>query len=93
MKAISKQVIEISIGGYHMTMDAEKMSIIDGLSNGNSREFRQIQEMTDWLLDLCCDCSPSDEDCLKYLKYLKNLRGAFEYLRSLGVTKEEGGTV
>ena len=86
MKAISKQVIEVSIGGYRMTVDAEKMAIIDALSNGNAREFRQIQEMTDWLLDLCCKCTPSDEDCLK------NLRGAFEYLRSLGVTKEEGGT-
>lgn len=93
MNAIQKQVIEVSIGGYRMTMDAEKMAIIHNLGNRNSREFRQIQEMTDWLLDLCCDETQNDEDCLKYLKYLKNLRGAFEYLCELGVTVETGGAL
>ena len=93
MDAIQKQVIEVSIGGYRMTMDAEKMAIIHNLGNRNSRELRQIQEMTDWLLDLCCDDTHNDEDCLKYLKYLKNLRGAFEYLFELGVTVETGGAL
>lgn len=33
----------------------------------------------------------SPGDCLKYMKYLKNLRGAFECLQRLGVKEEEGG--
>ena len=86
-----KQVAEVRLGGFHVVLDEEKMGILDSLCNDNERELCQIQEITDWLLDLCCQVTPSEGDCLKYMKYLKNLRGVFEYLQRLGVTKEKGG--
>lgn len=85
-----KEVAEVKIGAYHVTLDEEKLGLLHGLCNNNTREMRQIQEMTDWLLDLCCDVTPNEGDCLKYMKYLKNLRGAFDYLRSIGVEKKGG---
>ncbi|MBR6318817.1 MAG: hypothetical protein IKR50_00050 [Prevotella sp.] len=86
-----KQVAEVRLGGFSVTLDWEKLGLLHGLGNQDSREIRQIHEMTDWLLDLCCDGAPSEGDCLKYMKYLKNLRGAFECLQRLGVKEEEGG--
>ena len=85
-----KQVADVRLGGFSVTLDREKLGVLYGLGNRDG-EIRQIQEITDWLLELCCGVTPDDGDCLKYMKYLKNLRGAFEYLRGLGVTKEKGG--
>lgn len=85
-----KEVAEVSIGCYQVTLDEEKLSILESFGDPNSTEMKQIQEMTDWLLDLCCDHVPDDQDCLKYLKYLKNIRGAFVYLQSISVTKKGG---
>lgn len=79
-----KEVADVKIGAYHVMLDEEKLGLIHDLCN-RALELRQIQEMTDWLLELCCDVVPTDEDCLKYMKYLKNLRGAFEYLQSIDV--------
>lgn len=82
-----KEVAEVKIGAYRVTLDEEKLAL---LCDDYRRELRQIQEMTDWLLELCCGVTPDDSDCLKYMKYLKNLRGAFDYMRSIGVEKEGG---
>lgn len=84
-----KEVADVKIGRYKATLDEESLSIIHTLSN-SPKELQQIQEMTDWLLELCCDHVPDDQECLKYMKYLKNIRGAFEYLQSIDV-KMEGG--
>ena len=85
-----KEVAHVKIGPYQVTLDAEKMALLHELCNDNGRELRQIQEMTDWLLDLCCNLTPDEGECLKYMKYLKNLRGAFDYMRSIGVEKVDG---
>lgn len=80
-----KEVTIVKIGQYEAALDEEKLGIIHTLSD-STVEMQQIQEMTDWLLELCCDGTvPDDCDCLKYMKYLKNIRGAFEYLRSINV--------
>lgn len=88
-----KQVAEVKLGDFSVTLDWEKLGVLHGLGNPDGREIRQIQEMTDWLLDLCCEGAASEADCLKYMKYLKNLRGAFESLQRLGVKEEKGGAV
>lgn len=86
MKAMTKEVLEVKVGGYQITLDDEKMGILDKACNHMDREYRQIQEMTDWLIDLCYNGDVPDNECIKYIKYLKNIRGAFDYLKSLGVT-------
>lgn len=85
-----KEVAEVTVDCYQVTLDKEKLAILEAFSDSNSRELKQIQEMTDWLLELCCGYVPTDDECLKYMKYLKNIRGAFEYLQSIGVTKKGG---
>lgn len=84
-----KEVAEVKIGAYRVTLDEGKLALLRDLCD-SGRELRQIQEMTDWLLELCCGVTADDGDCLKYMKYLKNLRGAFDYMRSIGVEKEGG---
>ena len=85
--ATTKEVVEVRVGSYQVTLDEEKMDILDHACNRLTREYQQIQEMTDWLIDLCYDGSVADEQCIKYVKYLKNIRGEFDYLKTLGVVK------
>ena len=76
MKATTKEVIEVKVGRYQMTLDCNHLE----------NEYRQLQELTDWLIDLCYTGDIPDNECIKYVKYLKNIRGAFDYFKSLGVT-------
>lgn len=84
-----KQMVEVKIGSYSMMIDEEKMGILESTCNGSSREYQQIQEMTDWLIDMCCSEAIGDAVAMKYIKYLKNIRGVFDYLKSIEVTKEK----
>jgi hypothetical protein len=86
MKATTKEVIEVKVGRYQMTLDEDKMSLLNNACNHLENEYRQLQELTDWLIDLCYTGDIPDNECIKYVKYLKNIRGAFDYFKSLGVT-------
>ena len=83
----NKEIAEVKLGDFSVTLDEEKLGLLYSLGCPDGIEIRQIQEITDMLLDSCCGCVPSEEDCLKCMKYLKNLRGAFEYLQGLEVKK------
>ena len=85
MSATEKQVVEVKLGGFRMTLDRDKLDTLSGFCDPDNVEIGEIHEMTDMLLDMCFGIYPSEADCLKYMKYLKCMRSDYEFLQCLGV--------
>lgn len=87
-----KQVAEVRLGGYRVALDAEKLATLEGLGEPDCPHVNHIQELTDFVMDLCCGIeAPAKEHCVKYLAHLRSLRMLMEQLRQVNVTREKGG--
>ncbi len=82
----NKEVAEVKIGRYSLTLDKDKLESLSGFCERDLAELGHIREMMDMLLDMCMGYVPEDADCLRYMKYLKCIRSDYEFLQKLGVT-------
>ena len=82
----NKEVAEVKLGRYSLTLDKEKLDSLSGFCEGDLAELGYIREMMDMMLDMCMGYVPEDADCLRCLKYLKCIRADYEFLQKLGVT-------
>lgn len=82
----NKEVAEVKIGRYSVTLDKDKLDTLSGFCDRDLAELDHIREMMDMLLDMCMGYVPEDTDCLRCMKYLKCIRGDYEFLQGLGVT-------
>ena len=73
-----KDVTEVKVGDYTVSLSEENVAMMHDLYN-NRREREQLQQVSDFLLECACGTPPSDEDCLKHMKMLHNIRGWLDY--------------
>lgn len=85
----NKEVAEVKIGRYSVTLDKEKLGTLHGFCDSAHVEIGEIREMADMLLDMCFGIYPPEADCLKYMKYLRCIRTDYETLQNFGVKFEQ----
>lgn len=83
--AKAKEVVEVRLGRYSVTLDKDKMETLHGFCSSGDTEIGYIREIMDLLLDMCLGCVPTEAECLKHMKNLTCIRQDYENLKDFGV--------